>query len=160
VVRCGNQPGGGPEAFDSVQSGKQLPSNRLQIPQVSEGEDDLCFVRLIAIDKQILISDFRCSIPQTFIPLVFPNIRLCINHGEEPGFDTDQHTFRELLSGDRVLSVCAYQPVSSQLLFRRVLRTPMRETNQWRRNPGSIISLPCWISDLQVCNEAFFYDNE
>lgn len=159
MVRCGNQHSGGPEAFDSVQSGKQLPSNQLQICPVSEGEDELCFVRLTVMSR-FLFRTVRCGIPQTLTPPTFPNIRLCIYHGEEQNFVQGQRGSRELLSGDRVISACAYQPVSSQLLFRHVLRTPMRESNQWRRKPGSVISLPCWISDLQVCNEAFFYDNE
>lgn len=103
----------------------------------------------------------RCSIPQALIPSIFPNIKLCIMHGKEGGIDRSQHALQQMvLEGPRVLSVCVYQPVSSQLLFNHILRTPMRGSNQWPYMSGTIVTLPCWMSVAKVYKDAFIFDAE
>lgn len=101
----------------------------------------------------------RCRIPQNFLPLVFPNLTLCVSHGNEREIDTSGLPYGQLLLGSRIVSVSVYRRVSFYFLLCHILQAPIRRVIESRDRSAPLVSMPCYLSALQIHNSAYIFED-
>lgn len=101
----------------------------------------------------------RSRIPRKFLPSIFPNLALCISHGDHDDIDTRSYPVYRLLHGTKVVGASVYRPVSFFFLLCHILQAPIRQLAKSPDQSAPSVSLPCYLATLQIYNSAYVYED-